>query len=519
MSDSSSFQKLNKQPAISWALGLLTLFLAIGGIVLAYRQFGQMPQRASSRPLPVAVEQTDLTIIVSANGTVEPEKVVNVSPKTAGILKELLVDEGYTLKKGQIIAKMDDSDWQGQLLESQGKLAAAQANLRKLIAGNRPQEIAQAQAKLEEIEANLQKLMAGNRYQEIAQEKARLEGLKAIFKKSDDEYRRNQLLFNEGAISQQTLNEKLATKDSAQAAVIESQEKLSLLKEGTRSEEIAQAKAEVRNQQQVLDLLQAGTRQEEIDQARAEVTTAQGSLQNVKTQIEDTIIKAPFDGVVTFVYAEPGAFVAPTTTGSSVSSATSSSILSLVSQNEVVSNVAEKNIDKIRVGQKVTITADAYPDKVFHGRVSLIATQATVEQNVTSFEVKVTLEEKAARELKAGMNVSTDFQVGQLKNALTVPTIAVTRQNEQTGVFVGAPNQPPRFVPITTGVTIGNRTEVKSGLDGSEHILINPPSDTRPPQGFSWPSLFGGRGNEPAAGGLPPGAPPQGAAPPPGGPL
>ena len=96
MSDSSSFQKLNKQPAISWALGLLTLFLAIGGIVLAYRQFGQMPHRDSSRPLPVAVEQTDLTIIVSANGTVEPEKVVNVSPKTAGILKELLVDEGYT---------------------------------------------------------------------------------------------------------------------------------------------------------------------------------------------------------------------------------------------------------------------------------------------------------------------------------------------------------------------------------------------------------------------------------------
>ncbi|MFM7793839.1 MAG: efflux transporter periplasmic adaptor subunit, partial [Microcystis panniformis] len=83
----------------------------------------------------------------------------------------------------------------------------------------------------------------------------------------------------------------------------------------------------------------------------------------------------------------------------------------------------------------------------------------------------------------------------------------------------GAPNQPPRFVPITTGVTIGNRTEVKSGLDGSEHILINPPSDTRPPQGFSWQSLFGGQGNEPAAGGPPPGSPPQGAAPPPGGPL
>lgn len=90
-------------------------------------------------------------------------------------------------------------------------------------------------------------------------------------------------------------------------------------------------------------------------------------------------------------YADPGAFVTPTTSGSAVSSATSSSILALASRNEVVANLSESNIAKIRLGQKVTITADAYPGRTFEGKVSQIAAQATVEQNVTSFQVKVSL--------------------------------------------------------------------------------------------------------------------------------
>jgi HlyD family secretion protein len=497
------------QRSNQWLLGLGFFLLITTGGYLVLRNLANSQSSSSQRPSPVPIEQTNLTITVSANGTVEPEQLVNVSPKTAGILKTLLVAEGDSVVKGQKLAQMDDSGLQGQLIESKGRLSQAIANLNQKIAGNRPQEISQAQARLEELKANLNQKIAGNRPQEISQAQARLNGAQVSYEKAEDELNRYKLLSDEGAIAIQTLKEKQTNRDVTKASVTEAQEALDLLKIGTRQEEIDQARAELKRQAEALDLLKAGTRQEEIDQARAAFVSAKGSLQTIQTQIQDTVIRAPFKGIISRKYADPGAFVTPTTAGSSVSSATSSSILSLASRNRVVANVSENNIAKIRVGQSVLITADAYPGKTFKGKVSQIATQASVEQNVTSFEVKIALAENAAQQLRSGMNVSVVFQVGVLKNVLVVPTISINHQNNTTGVFIGVPGQAPKFVPITTGTTINNRTEVKSGLTGSEHILLNISSSQLPPKsGFSWQSLFGSSSKDrppvPPSGGPPP---------------
>jgi HlyD family secretion protein len=439
-------------------LGLLSLFLIAGGSYLAYQQFALPQAQPHQRPTVVPVKRQNLAVTVSANGTVEPEQAVNVSPKTAGVLTQLLVKEGEAVTKGQIIAHMDDSNLQGQLTQAHGQLAKAEADLDKLVAGNRSQEIAQAQARLESAQADLNQ--------------------------TEDDRRRNQALFEAGAISRQIYNKASTARDTAQA--------------------------KLKEEQQALALSQAGSRQEEIAAGRAQVESAKGELQNIQAQINDTVIRAPFSGVVSLKYADPGAFVAPTTAGSSVSSATSSSILSLASTNRVVANVSESSISQIQVGQSVVITADAYPGKTFQGRVSQIATQAIVEQNVTSFEVKVALVGEAARQLRSGMNVSAQFNVGQLQNVLTVPSVAVTRQNNVTGVFVGKPNQPPKFTEITTGATLNDRTEVKAGLNGTEHILINAPSAPPPPSGFSLSTLLGGGSKDtppppPGGAGAPPG--------------
>ncbi len=451
-------------------VGGLGLLVVIGGGYLAYRQwFAPQPIRMAVVP----IERKTFSVTISANGTIEPEKVINVSPKNQGILKRLLVDEGDYVRQGQAIAYMDDSNLRGQLVQEQGKLAQAEANLRKLIAGNRIQDIDQA--------------------------KARLDTAQAALKIAQDDYRRNQALKDAGAISQLAMNQKLAERDKAQG-------------------EVAAA-------QQALSLQRAGTRQEEIDQARAEVTFARGSLQTVQTLIDDTVIRAAFSGIVLRKYADPGAFVTPMTAGSSVTSATSSSVLSLASTNQAVANVSESNISKIRLGQPVVIEADAYPGETFQGKVAEISTQALVQQNVTSFLVKSTILSDSRRQLRAGMNISVDFKVGQLQNVLTVPTIAVTRQNETTGVYVLGPDQRPRFTTVTTGSTVDNRTEIKSGLNGQEQVLMSLPPRPKPPSFFSFPNLFGGANDGPPGGGPPggpggpggpPGGPPGGA--PPGGP-
>ncbi len=184
----------------------------------------------------------------------------------------------------------------------------------------------------------------------------------------------------------------------------------------------------------------------------------------------------------------PGGFVTPTTSGSDVSSATSSSILSLASNYQVVANVAETDISKIKVGQSVTVIADAYADKTFAGKVAEVAPQATVTSNVTSFEVRVNFTD-TENLLRPGMNVNAKFDAGKLNNVLVIPTVAILRQNNGTGVRVLTENG-TIFVPIETGLTINSKTEVRSGLQGNEKVLLSAPSGSqrnsninRPPGG------------------------------------
>ncbi len=410
-------------------IGLLVLGLLGGVSYWAWNTFGANNQESRRRTRSGVVERSNLNITVSANGTVQPEKLINASPKTSGRLKSLIVKEGDRVTEGQILAYMDDSNLRGQLVQAQGQLASAEANLNKLIAGNRPQDIIQAQAGLANSQASL--------------------------RQAESNLRQNQNLYSSGAISFRDFETSRTARDNAQA--------------------------QVKVQEQILALQRIGSRPEDIEQGRSQVTSAQGALQVTQAQIEDTIIRAAFAGTVIKKYADPGAFVTPTTSGSAVSSATASSILSLAANNQVVANVAERNIAQVRIGQKVIIQADAYPNQKFAGAVKAIAPQTTVTQNVTSFEVKVAITDDLKQLLRSGMNANVEFEVGELKNVLTVPTVAIARQGNGTGVFIrSSKGQPPEFVNIEIGASVGDRTEVKSGVKEGDRVLITFPEGQRP---------------------------------------
>lgn len=492
----SAKQTLRDRLSINkWLMGLLAAIPIAGAIgYITYNQLVTVPQQRAQRKIQTAaVTLGNLTIVVSANGTVQPESSVNVSPKTSGVLKRLLVKEGEFVQPGQIVAYMDNSNLQGQLLQARGNLAAAEANLNKVIAGNRSQDIAGATAQVDEATASLQKLMAGNRSQDIAQAQANLDKVRVTYRQAEEDLRRNQKLQAQGAISQQALSLARSTRDGAQAQVEQSQQALNLLQAGSRPEDIAQARSVLKQRQAALDLLTAGSRPEDIAQARAQVMTAQGAVAIVQRNIDDTVIRAPFAGIIARKYADPGAFVTPTTAGSAVTSATSSSILSLASKNEIVAQVAEASISQIRVGQVATIQVDAYPGKTFAGKVTQVATQSLVQQNVTSFEVKVAVADPQ-RLLHAGMNVNVDFQAGELNQVLVVPTAAIVQQKDVQGVFVAKTNSDPVFTPIVVGTTVNDKTEVRSGLSGNERVLLSFPAGTRKVSGGGsiLPSTGGG---------------------------
>jgi HlyD family secretion protein len=97
---------------------------------------------------------------------------------------------------------------------------------------------------------------------------------------------------------------------------------------------------------------------------------------------------------------------------------------------------------------------------------------------VTSFEVKASVLDPQHL-LKSGMNVNVAFKAGELKHVLVVPTGAIVQQNNAQGVFVAKDKGDPVFVPIIVGTTVNDKTEVKSGLTGTEHVLLSFPPGTR----------------------------------------
>lgn len=517
-----------------WVVGSLALgLLAIAGYV-AYSQISTAQRQEARRKIQTAtVEKLDLPVTITANGTVQPDRSVNVSPKNSGILKQLLVKEGDRVEAGQVLAYMDDSNLQGQFVQAQAQLSSSRAALNKLLAGNRPQEVAQAQAQLNSAQANLAKLLAGNRFQDVAQSQAQLTSAQANLRQAELTYRQNQQLYTAGAIALRDLDTSRATFDTARAQVEQNRQAFSLQRSGSRPEDIAAARAQVEQAKQALSLQAAGARSEDIEAARAQVLNSEGALKTIQTQINDTVIRAPFSGTVTRKFADPGSFVTPTTSGSTISSATSSSILSVASNNEVVVKVPETSIPKIKVGLPVTIEADAYSGKFFKGIVTQVATQSTVDQNVTNFQVQTSVIDPQNL-LRSGMNVNTKFNVGTLKNALVVPTVAIVRQAEGTGVYLagggrggdrsgsrrnreenGTSNRSgsgrnreengtsnrrrSQFTPIVTGVSVEDKTVVTSGLSAGDRVLLSFPQGERPAS--RTPSVFPGLGGSGGGGG------------------
>ncbi|AXY68325.1 efflux RND transporter periplasmic adaptor subunit [Thermosynechococcus sichuanensis E542] len=418
------------KPSSPWrslVIGMIAAGLIGSGGLLLWRS-RQTPLDLDRYTVPVQ-DSRDLVARIAATGKVVPVRTVNISPKRAGLLAALYVEQGDQVEAGQIIARMDNRDEQAQLAQAQANLADAIARRDRVLAGNRAEEIAQAEAQVRAAATRAQ----------LAQERLK----------------RNEWLAAEGAIPRDTLDELRANRDSAIANLNEAQKRL--------------------------QLLQRGSRPEEIRQAEAAVVAAQAQVQAARAALEDTIIRAPFTGIITQKYANPGAFVTPTTTASATTSATSTSIVAIAEGLEILAEVPEVDIGQVLVGQPVEIRADAYPGETFEGRVRLVAPEAVVEQNVTFFQVRVSLV-TGLEKLRSGMNVDLDFLGQKINNALLVPTVAIAVERGQTGVYVVGEDNRPKFRPVTIGSSWQDQTQIISGVRVGERVFIDFPERLRPKQ-------------------------------------
>ena len=219
----------------------------------------------------------------------------------------------------------------------------------------------------------------------------------------------------------------------------------------------------------------------DLDDFRARYLTSQAALAAAQERIQqrsvegdDLLIRAPFDGVITQRFAEPGAFVTPTTTASATAGATSSSIVELSQGLEVAAKVPESDIGRIRVGQSASVRVDAFPDQRFEARVREIAPRAVKTDNVTSFEVELDLIGPAP-DLRIGMTVDVDFQTGRTNASTLVPTVAIVTEEGKPGVLLVGEQDQPRFQAVELGSSSGSQTAIIDGVKPGTKVFIDLP--------------------------------------------
>jgi len=303
---------------------------------------------------------------VRISGNIEVTQV-EVAFRIPGRVAERAVDEGMAVSEGQLVARLDASDLVHDVALRRAEVAAAEAALRELTAGTRPQEIARGRAEVERAAARLEELEAGSRPQEIASAQAALASARAEADRLAKDYARYEELYGRQVIARQTLDAARAANDVAQAKAREAAEALRLVEEGPRKEEVAQARAALAGARQTLSLLEEGPRRETIAQARARVEQANAALALANTRLSYAELASPLQGVVLSKNVEPGDYVAAGTPVVTVGD---------LRNVWLRGYIEETDLGRVKVGQRAAVTTDTFPGKRYAGKVSFIAQQA-----------------------------------------------------------------------------------------------------------------------------------------------
>jgi HlyD family secretion protein len=296
------------------------------------------------------------------SGTVEA-RTIKVGSRVGGRVKEVKVAEGTHVEAGRALVVLEPGDLEAQRLAAEGQVLQAQATLEKLEKGARPEEIEQAKARAQSATAALLQSKTGARREQIAAMAARLQTQEAALDKAKLDAERIRKLFASGAASAaERDNVEIQLKSqSAQRDTI--REQLDELKNGVRSEELAQAQARATEAQSAEKLVRAGSRVEDIKAARGALEAMQGKLQQIQIMLDELVIRAPLPARVESLDLRPGDILSPNATAAT-----------LVESDQLYVRIyiPETQLGHIHIGQEVPVTVDSFGSRAFKGKVEKI---------------------------------------------------------------------------------------------------------------------------------------------------
>jgi HlyD family secretion protein len=217
---------------------------------------------------------------------------------------------------------------------------------------------------------------------------------------------------------------------------------------------------------------QIGVDNAKLKQAKAQVAQSQASLKQLEEQLSYTTIVAPMDGMILSRDVEMGDAV------SSILVLGSTATLVMtegdVNQVYVQGKVDEADIAHVYMGQPARIKVESFRDRVFNGKVTKIAPLGVEKDNVTTFEVRVSIDNFGG-ELKANMTANAEILLDEHKNVLMVPENAVS-YDAQKNAFVQVPDKNQkdgtRKISVAVGLSNGSQTEIVKGLKEGDQVVL-----------------------------------------------
>ncbi len=367
------------------------------------------------------------------------------------------------------------------LQQAQAQLAQAQSALQAAKSPYTQQDLDQAKAQLAQAQSAAQAARSPNTPQDLDQAKAQLgqaqaalQAARSPYTKQDLDQARAQVTQAQAALAQTRQPNSPQDIEAARAAVTQAQENLAKVIRPYQPEDIAQASAVVDQAQQGLEAKKHPYTAQDLAVLKAAINQAKAQLAVAQANLSQTILKAPFTGIVQQVNVVPGQLVT-SGIGASASTLSTTPPIVLASGDLVVqASIDETDITKVKVGEPVTYLFDGVPDVRFTGKVDTVPPVGTLVQGVVSYGILGTLDPgQVTTSIRPGMTGTLHIQVGKKDGVLVVPYQAVQIMSGRASVNVPNPGNPThpftRFVKL--GLTDGTRVEVVDGLKEGDKVL------------------------------------------------
>lgn len=451
-----------RRKSSNWLLYLLLALtvIAVGGLLMG-KQMGWFGESGKIKVATEKVEKRTIVETVKASGKIYPSTEVKISPDVSGEVRTLNVEEGDTVKQGDLLAIIDADTYTSLVDKAKAAENSAKANL------------ASISANVGTLEANVASAKAN-----VAQVKARVKQAEAQVQKARADYERSEMLFNQQVISKVELDNTKTLYDSSFADL-----------EAIKQNVVAAEQSVVAAQQNVSAAL------ENVEGAKFSVESAKANVKESKDNLNKTNIYAPMSGIISVCNVKQGERVV----GTLQMAGTEMMRIANFDNMEVQVDVSENDIVRVSKGDTAIIEVDAYTNRDFKGTVSSIASSAQgvgaliSNDQVTNFTVKINIDDASYIDIiekqkripfRPGMSASVEIETQKEQNILTVPIQAVTIRSEsgdtlntaddmEEVVFINNTSKAEK-VKVETGIQDETYIQILNGLNEDQEIIAAP---------------------------------------------